>query len=93
MWVASFENMTQTPESGAEPTTVTEQPRHDRSDGPSRLSQLLAWTGIIAGVVFVVAVIFFSGLFLGLSSDDHDGGHQGYHGGRDGTCPMMDPAE
>jgi len=64
MWVASFENMTQTPESGAEPTTVTEQPRHDRSDGPSRLSQLLAWTGIIAGVVFVVAVIFFSGLFL-----------------------------
>jgi len=81
--------MTQIPESGAEPNTVTEQPRHDRSDGPSRLGQLFAWVGIIAGVVFVVAVIFFSGFFLGSSSDGHYGWHRGYRGDRDGTCPMM----
>jgi hypothetical protein len=83
-------NMTQTPESRAEPTTVTEQPRHDdRSERPSRLAQALAWVGIIAGVVFVVAVIFFSGLVLGWSSGGHSGWHHGYFGGRDDTCPMM----
>ena len=62
-------NMTETPESRAEPTTVTAQPRYDdRYDRPSRLGQVLAWVVIIAGVVFVVAVIFFSGFFLGWSS-------------------------
>jgi hypothetical protein len=73
--------MTQTPESRTEPTTVTEQPRYD--------DRLLAWIGIIAGVVFVVAVIFFSGFFLGSSSDSHYGWHRGYYGDRDSSCPMM----
>ncbi len=81
-----------TPESSAEPTTVTGQPRYDnRYDRPSRLGQVLAWVGIIAGVVFVVAVIFFSGFFLGRSSDGHYGWHRGYYGGRDCTYPMMGP--
>jgi hypothetical protein len=93
-WVCVWQNrnMTQTPESRAEPTTVTGQPRYDdRHDRPSRLSQVLAWVAIIAGVVFVVAVIFFSGFFLSWSSDDHYGWHRGYGGGRAGTCPMMGP--
>ena len=82
--------MTETPESRAEPTTVTGQPRYDdRYDRPSRLGQVVAWVVIIAGVVFVVAVIFFSGFFLGWSSDGHHGWHQGYYCGRDGTWPMM----
>ena len=51
----------------------------------------MAWIGIITGVVFVVAVIFFSGFFLGWSSDGHDGWQWGHNGGRDGTCPMMGP--
>jgi len=53
---------------------------------------------IVAGVVFVVAVIFFSGFFLGWSSGDHygwnrgyGGWHRGYGGGPPGTCPMMGP--
>jgi hypothetical protein len=84
-------NMTQTPES-RESTTVAGQPRYDnRYDAPSRLSQALAWVGIIAGVVFVVAVIFFSGLFLGWSSSGQNGWHRGYHGGGSGACPMMAP--
>jgi hypothetical protein len=45
---------------------------------------------IVAGVVFVVAVIFFSGLLLGWSSGSHYGWHRGYYGGHDGTCPMME---
>lgn len=70
----------------AESATGTGQPRYD---GHTRLGQVLAWTGIIAGVVFVVAVIFFSGLFLGWSSGAHYGWHRGDYGGRNGTCPMM----
>ena len=85
-------NMTQTPEPRAEQSSVTGQPRYDeRYDRPRRLSQALAWVGIIAGVVFVIAVIFFSGLFVGWSTDGHYGWHRGYNGGRDGTCPMMGP--
>ena len=85
-------NMTQTPESRAEPTTVTGQSGNDgRYGAPSRLGQVAAWVVIVAGVVFVVAVIFFSGLFLGWSSGAHYGWHRGYYGGRDDTCPMMGP--
>ena len=84
--------MTETPESNAEPTTATGQPRYDNPyDRPSRLGQVAAWVVIVAGVVFVVAVIFFSGFFLGRSSDGHHGWHRGYYGGRDCTYPMMGP--
>ena len=84
--------MTETSGSTTEPTTVTGQPRYDaRCGAPSRLGQVAAWVVIVAGVVFVVAAIFFSGLFLGWSSGGHYGWHRGYYGGRDGTCPMMGP--
>ena len=39
-----------------------------------------AWVGIVAGVVFIVAVIFFSGFILGA----HSGGHRGGPGGHKG---------
>lgn len=71
--------MAETSESALEPTTA------------SRLGQVAAWVVIVAGVVFVVAVIFFSGLFLGWSSGSHYGWHRGYYGGHTGTCPMMGP--
>ena len=95
-----------TPESRAEPTSVTGQPRvaeplppyDDRYDRPNRLGQVLAWVGIIAGVVFIVAVIFFSGFAIGKSSGHHYGGHRGYHHsqmgpGRSGPGGMMEPEE
>lgn len=55
-----------------------------------RLHRALAWVGIVAGVVFTVAVIFFSGLALGRASG-YPGWHRGYQGqmGGDGGCPMM----
>ena len=98
--------MTETPESRAEPTTVTGEPRavekprrydDDRYGRPNRLSQVLAWVGIIAGVVFVVAVIFFSGFWIGRVSGHHYGWHRGYYNcGQMGPCqtgtgPMMGP--
>jgi hypothetical protein len=55
----------------AAPPVSAEAPRR------SRLTAVTAWVGIVAGVVFIVAVIFFSGFFLGA----HSGGHRGWHHG------------
>ena len=58
-----------------------------------RLNVVAAWVGIVAGSVFVVAVIFFSGFVLGASvtGGHHHGGHQHGHGQgqmeRDGGGP------
>lgn len=53
------------------------------------MNQVLAWTGIIAGAVFIVAVVFFSGFFIGRSTDGF-GGDRGYHHGTPGHG-MMGP--
>ena len=48
---------------------AVEPTRYDARDGRvSRLNQALAWVGIVAGGLFIVAVIFFSGFFLNWSS-------------------------
>ncbi|WP_390893514.1 hypothetical protein [Mycobacterium deserti] len=49
----------------------------------SRVTAVAAWVGIVAGVVFIVAVIFFSGFILGKSSGGHHRGGGGPHGDRD----------
>lgn len=53
---------------------------------PNRLGQAAAWVGIVAGVVFIVAVVFFSGFILGKHSD---GGHRGHHPGMKHESGMM----
>lgn len=77
--------MSETP---SEPATapVAAAPQHDvtpvREEARrSRLGAAAAWVGIAAGVVFIVAVIFFSGFVLGA----HSGGHHrgGFLGGHD----------
>lgn len=73
--------MTEPDESQAEPATVTderralESPTHGGSQ--NRSSLILVWVGIAAGVVFIVAVVFFSGLFIGRSSSGNFRGE--YH--------------
>jgi hypothetical protein len=56
---------------------------------PSRLNQALAWVGIAAGGLFVVAAIFFSGFFLSWS--EHTGmGHMSMgHGSPMDCCSHM----
>src|SRR3954470_6640223 len=73
---------TATPPPEAPPAVVAE-PR-----GHSRLTAVAAWVGIVAGVVFIVAVIFFSGFVLGAHSG---GGHHGWrhHGGGHRDNAMM----
>ena len=48
-----------------------------RDGHPSRLNQALAWVGIVAGGLFIVAVIFFSGFFLSWSIGGHGHQHMG----------------
>jgi hypothetical protein len=94
--------MTEKPDSSTEPTATTPgvvpSPRYDYTNHrPSRLYQALAWVGIVAGVLFVVAMIFFSGFVAGMTSGGNHGWHRGYQGGQMGPngshddCPMMRP--
>jgi hypothetical protein len=62
--------MTETPRTSSESTTGTAG-----SERPSRLGQAAAWVGIVAGVVFIVGAVFFSGFFLA-SRLEHRSGPQ-----------------
>lgn len=68
-------------------SAVTEPPRPQ----PSRLNQALASVGIVAGGLFIVAAIFFSGFFLSWWSF----GSQGHEHMGPGTmaCCQMKPGE
>lgn len=61
----------------------------------TRLYQVLAWVGIVAGIVFIVAVVFFAGFIAARTADGY-GWHRGYQssqlrpdGPSGGGCPMM----
>ena len=61
----------------------------------TRLYQVLAWVGIVAGILFIVAVVFFSGVFAARATGGvgwHRGnqsGQMGPDGPMSGSCPMM----
>ena len=44
-----------------------------------RVFQFAAWVGIVAGIVFIVAVIFFAGFGLGKHAGHGGGFHHGHH--------------
>jgi hypothetical protein len=44
-----------------------------------RVFQFAAWVAIVAGIVFIVAVIFFAGFGLGKHSGHGGGFHHGHH--------------
>jgi hypothetical protein len=67
--------MSETTDHGTAPTAVaTAQPARVDDGRPSRLAVVALWVAIVAGVVFTVAIIFFSGFALGR----HSGGG-GFH--------------
>lgn len=84
--------MTQTPE----PQTVSTAVATER---PNRLLQVAGWVGIVAGVVFIVAVIFFSGFVIGVHSGGNFVGHRDddcamyHHGGQPLGPGMMGPGQ
>jgi hypothetical protein len=72
---------TSTPEPETAPVTTatpaSQSTYVEREPRRSRLSAVAVWVGIVAGVVFIVAVIFFSGFILGAHAGGHRGGHHG----------------
>jgi hypothetical protein len=96
--------MTETPERVDEPATgsvdtlpppppVYVEPPHPHR--PNRLYQAAAWVAIVAGVMFIVGAVFFTGFALGRHSG-YDGGWRHHRGDnsqfeRRGGPPMMMP--
>ena len=80
------------------PTTATLDPTdttEPRGRPNTRLYQVLAWVGIVAGILFIVAVVFFSGFFAARATGGY-GWHRGDQSGQMGSggpmgagCPMM----
>lgn len=75
----------------AQPTDVPADTHRVR---PSRLNQALAWVGIVAGGVLIVAAIFFSGFFLSWSEHMHMGmGHATMAKDAKDCCADMKPGQ
>jgi hypothetical protein len=78
-------------------TTDVAQPTDHSDVAParhSRLNQALAWVGIVAGGIFIVAAIFFSGFFLNWSEHMHMGmGHATMAKEAKDCCADMKPGE
>jgi hypothetical protein len=71
---------------------ATDDPGTTQPTRPSRLNQALAWVGIVAGGLFVVGAIFFSGFFLNWSEHMHMGHAAMSHEQKD-CCADMKPGE
>lgn len=73
--MGSMSDEAETPTTPVAPVTpVPTQPVFVEPKRPHKLFQAVAWVGIAAGATFIVAVVFFSGFYLGKNSD---GGHRG----------------
>ena len=73
---------TSEPATGPVVATPPAAPAYAEPRSRNRLTTAAAWVGIVAGVVFIVAVVFFSGFILGKNADGPRGGG-GHHGDRD----------
>lgn len=71
-----------------DPGVTTERAKNT---GPrsSRLNQALAWVGIVAGGLFIVAAVFLAGFFLSSTLGGPWGDHVG--SGRMACCDKMKP--
>jgi hypothetical protein len=72
----------------------TDEPSTGQSTSPSRLNQALAWVGIVAGGLFIVAAIFFAGFFLNYSEHMHmQMGHAAMAHEQKDCCADMKPGD
>jgi hypothetical protein len=79
-------------------TTEVAQPANDpgtaHTAGKGRLNQALAWVGIVAGGLFIVAAIFFAGFFLNYSEHMHmQMGHAAMAQDKKDCCADMKPGD
>ena len=78
---ATMVSMTETPEHTTEPTAAEAPSRSDRPDRRSGVLRLGALVAILAGSVFIIAVVFWRGFILGSGGGDEGGDHHGDGGG------------
>jgi len=82
-------SMTQTSGSD-EPRTATGQSSYAlQSDLPGPLDRAWVIVRVTAGVVFVVALLFFAGFFVARATNGPSTGQQTSGGGGASSCPMM----
>ena len=68
---------------------VTAEQSKNSQHRTSRLNQALAWVGIAAGGLFIVAAVFFSGFFLSWSEHTGMGQMSMGHGSSMDCCSRM----
>ena len=66
-----------TERSSVDQTSPAFEPVQQQYKRESQLNSILVWVGIVAGVMFIVALVFFSGFFIGRNSYGNFRG--GYH--------------
>ena len=76
-------------------TSLAPAPATEVAHRNTRLYQVLAWVGIVAGILFIVGAVFVSGFLAGRTADGY-GWHRGAQSGQmqpggpmGGGCPMM----
>jgi hypothetical protein len=80
--------MTESTGPQAEPTTTTPSLWGDRPNRPHKLYALAALVVIVAGIVFIFAVVFWTGIMIGA----HGGGHERHHEGRESSMMQNSPS-
>lgn len=81
----STESATASPPQPVAEAPVGPVPQYRPSGRPNRLYQSAAWVAIVAGIVFIVGAIFFTGVALGR----HAGHGGGWDRHRHQGCAMM----
>jgi hypothetical protein len=80
----------------SEPTPAAETPsRWDRQWGnrrPGGIFRLAAFVVIAAGIVFIFAVVFWTGLIIGAHLGGHEGHHHWHHDGHQSSMMQNGPS-
>ena len=82
--------MTESTGPQAEPTTTP-----SRWNGPNRPHKLYALAALVvigAGIVFIFAVVFWTGIMIGAHGGGHERDHERHHEGRESSMMQNSPS-
>src|SRR3984893_11385830 len=82
--------MTESTGPQADPTTTPS--RWDGPNRPHRLYALAALVVIVAGIVFIFAVVFWTGIMIGAHGGGHERHHERHHEGRQSELTENGPS-
>ncbi|MDT5307151.1 MAG: hypothetical protein QOE48_2829 [Mycobacterium sp.] len=82
--------MTESTGPQAEPTTTPS--RWDGPKRPHKLYALAAFVVIVAGIVFIFAVVFWTGIMIGAHGGGHERDHERQYEGRESSMVQNGPS-